>query len=230
MHAIRAHRRATLLLGAAIQFVVLTALAMVAYAGGTTADPRSPGYAFTGNFLSDLGATQAWSGAPNHASSILFGIALGGLGIAFIAFAGAWRAFAFERGRAAAVGIGAQLFGTASGAAFLGVAVTPVNRALDLHNALVLAAFGLLLGYAACLTLVWWRNGASRGRLVASVAYLLVVCGYVASVAVAVRAGVWTEHGRILMVVSQKAIAGASMLYVAYLTLATRRQLQLPRR
>ena len=230
MSAARAHRRATILLYAAIQFVALTAIAMAVYAGGTTADPWSSGYDFTGNFLSDLGATRAWSGAPNHASSILFGIALGSIGLAFIAFAGAWRAFAFTRGRAVIAGLAAQLFGTASGAAFVGVAVTPVNRALDLHNTFVLAAFGLLLCYAACMTLVWWRNGATRARVATSVAYLLLVCAYVAVVVVAVRAGVWTERGRILMVVSQKVIVGASMLYVAYLTLATRRQLQLPRR
>ena len=56
MSAARAHRRATILLYAAIQFVALTAIAMAVYAGGTTANPWSPGYDFTGNFLSDLGA------------------------------------------------------------------------------------------------------------------------------------------------------------------------------
>ena len=156
---------------------------------------------------------------------MLFAIALATVGFATVAFAGAWRAFAFARGRARAAGIAAQVCGTASGLAFAGVAATPMDRALDLHNLLVLAAFGFLLCYAASMTLVMWRNGASRARLVTSVAYLLVVCAYLGTVLVAVRTGIATERGLVMMVLSQKIVAGASMLYVAYLTVATRRQL-----
>ncbi len=108
------------MLYAALQFVVLTAIAMVVYGDG---------YRFSHNFLSELGATTTWSGTPNHAAAVLFGIALAGLGSAFVAFAGAWRAFAFARGRARGAGIASQLFGTASGTAFVAVAVTPVNLA-----------------------------------------------------------------------------------------------------
>src|SRR5438045_2679159 len=125
---ISARRRGDVLLFAALQFVVLTTIAMAIYPGG---------YRFTENFLSELGATRTWTGEPNHAGTVLFGIALGTLGVAAIGFAGAWRDFAFARGRARAVGLAGQLFGTASGEAFLAVAVTPVNLALDLHNTLV---------------------------------------------------------------------------------------------
>jgi len=209
-----AHRRAAVLLYAAIQFVALTAIAIRVYAGG---------YDFFANFLSELGATYTWSGQPNHAAAALFSIALGTLGAAFVAFASAWRAFAFAHGRARAVGIAGQLFGTTSGIAFVAVAVTPVNLALDLHNAFVIAAFSLLLGYAASMTIVWSRNGATKAQLAACVAYVLLVCAYAAAVVVAVRSGVGTEHGRRILVVSQKIIAYASMLYIMYLTIAIRR-------
>ncbi|MBK9032473.1 MAG: hypothetical protein IPL61_14380 [Myxococcales bacterium] len=221
----RARRRAGLLLYAAIQFVVLTAIAMVAYAGGSFADPSSRGYQFTRNFLSELGATRSWGGRPNHVSAGLFALALGGLGLAFAAFAGTWRAFAFGRGRARRAGVAAQACGTASGAAFLAVAVTPINVALTLHNAFVTAAFGLLFGYAASITVVSWRNGAPRARLAASLAYLLLVGAYFATVVVAVRTGVTTARGFQMMVISQKLVAGASMLFIGYVTLATRREL-----
>src|SRR5439155_11545077 len=125
------------------QFVVLTAIAMQLYPGG---------YRFFMNFLSELGATRTWEGEPNHGGAVLFAIALGTLGIAMVAFAGAWRDFAFAKGRARVFGIAGQLFGTLSGGAFLAVAATPVNLALDVHNGMVVAAFGLLLGYVACLT------------------------------------------------------------------------------
>jgi hypothetical protein len=208
--------RAGLLLYAAIQFVALTAIAMALYA-----EP----YDLAGNFLSELGATRTWSGAPNHASAALFAIALGTLGLATIGFAGAWRAFAFGRGRARAVGWAAHGLGAASGAAFVAIAVAPVNLAVDLHNAFVIAAFGLLFGYVCAMTLLWWRNGASRVQLATSVAYVVLVGVYFAVVAVAVRTGVTTAHGKMLLVVSQKAVAAASMVYVGYLTVATRRQL-----
>ena len=71
-------KRAWFLRYAALQFVVLTAVAMHFYADG---------YHFTTNFFSELGMTTTWWGRPNHVSAALFSIALATLGIAFIAFA-----------------------------------------------------------------------------------------------------------------------------------------------
>lgn len=122
-------KRAWFLLYAALQFVVLTAIAMHVYADG---------YHFTRNFFSELGMTTTWWGRPNHVSAALFSIALATLGVAFIAFSTA------ETGRAA------KVFGMLSGAAFVGVACVPVNLAFDAHNTLVVAAFALLFGYAMC--------------------------------------------------------------------------------
>jgi hypothetical protein len=213
-------RRAGFLLYAAIQFVVLTTLAMRVYAGGTLWDPWSRGYAFTGNFLSELGATRSWSGHENHASAVLFAIALGTLGIAFIVFAGAWRGFAFARKRGAAFGVAGQVFGSASGIAFAAVAVTPVNLALQAHNMFVVAAFGLLLGYAACTTIVWAKNGATRAQIAISTLYVVLVLGYFVVVAIALQHGVVGEHGHRELVVSQKAMAYISMLYIGFVTIA----------
>lgn len=220
-----ARRRGAVLFYASCQFVVLTAAAMASYPGGTLLDWRTSGYQFFGNFLSDLGATRAWSGRPNGVAAVLFAIALATLGTAFIFFARTWRAFAFAHRRARVAGLAGELFGIASGAAFLAVAATPVDRAISTHNAFVIAAFGLLLGYAASLTIVWSRNGASAAQRAACIGYLVLVAAYVVSVGVAVRMGVTSPRGVWLMVASQKVIAYASMAYVAYLTLAIRRQL-----
>ncbi|MBA3540826.1 MAG: hypothetical protein H0T79_14535, partial [Deltaproteobacteria bacterium] len=62
------HRRAGFLLYAAIQFVVLTGCAMVAYPGGAYYDPGTRHYDFFHNFLSDLGTTRTFSGATNYLS------------------------------------------------------------------------------------------------------------------------------------------------------------------
>ena len=216
-------RRAGFLLYAAVQFVVLTAIAMRVYAGGTLWNPWAHGYDFSGNFLSELGATRAWSGQDNHASALLFAIALGTLCLAFMCFAAAWRGFAFRDRRAAAAGVAGQVFGTASGASCAAVAVTPVNLALQAHNMFVVAAFGLLLGYAVCTASVWARNGATAAQLAVSSIYVVLVLGYFIVVAIALRHGVVSERGHRELVVSQKAMAYVSMLYIGYVTIAVRR-------
>jgi hypothetical protein len=225
MWLLNVRRRAGFLLWAAVQFVVLTTIAMQVYAGGTIWDPWAPGYTFGGNFLSELGATRAWSGHDNHASMVLFSLALGTLGVAFVLFAGAWRGFAFANKRGLALGVASRVFGTLSGLCFLAVSVTPINLALQAHNMFVVAAFGLLLGYAVCTTLVWWRNGAGALELAVSFCYVVFVLAYVGVVVYAVRHGTFTEPEYRLLVLSQKAMAYGSMLYIAFVTLRVRRRI-----
>lgn len=205
--------RSTLLLYAAIQFVALTAIAMAFYPDG---------YSFTHNFFSDLGGTHTWTGRPNYTSMAMFSIALASLGLAFVGFAGAWRDFAFARGRARWLGIAAQIFGTLSGLAFIAVACTPVDLALAYHNGFVLTAFGALLAYAAAIVALWWRNGASMAQRATGGAYVLLVCAYVAVVANAVAHGVTTERAWVTMVVAQKIVAYVSMIYIGYVAFVVR--------
>jgi len=205
-----ARTRATLLLYAGLQFIALIAVAMALW---------PPGYSQSDNFLSELGITEY------RASAALFSIALGSLGLAFVAFAGAWRAFAFDKRRARAVGIAAEIFGMLSGAAFVAVAATPVDVSMRFHNTFVVSAFGLLLGYAACMAIVIWRNGSSRAQLATSVLYCAVVAAYACVVFYGASQGIASERGRWILVVSQKAMAGASIAYLVYVTITTRRRL-----
>jgi hypothetical membrane protein len=208
-----AYRRGGFLRFAAAQFVVLTAIAMVLYAGGTWLDPAAAHYQFTHNFFSDLGATRAFSGRSNYASAVLFAIALVAIGGALVAFAWTWRDLAIER-RARWAGIASVAFGTASGLAFAGVGLAPVDRALGLHNHLVLAAFGCLLGYVTCLTIVIWRNHLPG--LAVNAAYVVLLLGYVWLVAAGPRV-------LAIQVIGQKTIVYASMLHITYLTTIVRR-------
>ncbi|HEY1816406.1 MAG TPA: hypothetical protein VGG74_28865 [Kofleriaceae bacterium] len=216
-----AYRRAGFLRYAAIQLVVLAAIAMVCYAGGTWRDPFAPHYELAHNFLSDLGATRAFSGRANYASAIPFAIALVTVGAALIAFAWCWRDVAFDRGRARALGIASALAGTASGAAFAGIALAPIDRALHLHVDLVIAAFALLFVYVACLAVLMWRNGV--GHFVPNAIYIVLVAAYVAMVVAGPR--IDAEHGLVAQVVGQKLVVGGSMIYVVFLTTAIRRRL-----
>ena len=108
-------------------FVVLTALAMLVYPGGTGSDAMTRGYSFFTNFFSDLGRTQARNGEPNTMAAPLFFIALSGAGAVLIAFSVAFARF-FTRTRLdrALATLGA-LAGVVAGACFIGVAFTPAN-------------------------------------------------------------------------------------------------------
>lgn len=68
------------------QYIILTAVAMLFYAGGTMINPLSPGYYFWGNFFSDLGRVIALSGAPNVISFTIFTITAIILSLSFIPF------------------------------------------------------------------------------------------------------------------------------------------------
>ncbi len=210
MFATTARRSTAFLLFGALQFVVLTTIAMRLY----------PGYHFSDHFFSDLGATHTWYGVPNHAVPV-FVVAVVTLGASLVVFAGAWRDYAFERGRTRGLGVASQLCGTFCGLAFAAVGMAPIDRALDLHNALVVTAFGLLLVFAACTTALWWRNGGPRGVVVSGVLYVLLLVGYFASAAWA--ATDLFAHRRVL-IVGQKIVVYASMAYVVFLTLAIRRR------
>ncbi|MBL0212892.1 MAG: hypothetical protein IPQ07_03340 [Myxococcales bacterium] len=219
-----AYRLAGVLRYAAIQFVVLTPIAMVLYAGGTWFDRSTPHYQFTGNFLSDLGMTHAFSGRANYPSCALFAISLATVGTSIVAFGWTWRGFAFERGRARIAGQASAVFATLSGLAFLGVAATPFDRALDAHNTFVLAGFGLLPCYVATITYAMWRNGVGGARIAANLAYLALVMGYVGLVVAGPRLD--TPSGHMIQVVGQKTVAYGSMLHVIFLVTTTRRALR----
>jgi len=69
---------------AMIQWVILTLIAMLFYAGGTMVNPNASGYTFWANTFSDLGMTKSYSGKDNTVSMIIFIIALSMLGILLI--------------------------------------------------------------------------------------------------------------------------------------------------
>jgi hypothetical membrane protein len=224
---VSAYRLAGLLRYVALQFIVLSVCAMAAYAGGTWWDPGEPHYRFTGNFLSDLGMTHAFSGRANYVSCALFAVALFSVGTTLVAFVWTWREVACARGRARWAGHVSAIVGTLSGLAFIGVALTPFDIALNAHNTLVIAAFSLLPLYVAAFTFLMWRNGIDRARVAANLGYLVLVAGYMGLVLFGPRLS--SPHGHTTQVIGQKIIAYGSMLHVLYLATTTRKALRASR-
>lgn len=58
-----------------IQYIILTAISMYFYPGGTYIDPKTIGYSFWQNFFSSLAGLHSHSGVSNYISLIIFVIA-----------------------------------------------------------------------------------------------------------------------------------------------------------
>ena len=69
-----------------LQFIVLTAIAMLFYPGGTIWDKTTTSYVFHLNFFSDLGIATSLSGADSPISPIFFAVATGLIGLSQLVF------------------------------------------------------------------------------------------------------------------------------------------------
>jgi hypothetical protein len=138
--AVRWQPFSLVMIGCAL-FVVLTAVAMFFYPGGTYADPSASRYSFFTNFFSELGLTVTRRGEPNTISAILWFVAMAMAGAGLVLFFIAFRQF-FSGSRQGSVlsGLG-SVVGVFSGICFVGVAFTPADVFLGAHVRFVLWAF-----------------------------------------------------------------------------------------
>lgn len=203
-------------------FVGLTFAAMLAYPGGTYADPATQGFSFTNNFFSDLGRTRTRLGGDQALSRALFTTALlavaAGLAAFFAAFAGLVRSTRAARGLALA---GSALGGLAA-AAFAGVALVPADVDLALHDRLVQWAFRAFLAAVLCYLPALAREPAlPRAMLRVFAGFAALLAGYVALIT-------WgpSPHeaaGHAIQATGQKVIVYAAVLAVAAQAIAARR-------
>ena len=115
------------------QYIILTAVAMFFYSGGTLADSSSPGYDFWGNLFSDLGRIIALSGEPNTISFIIFTTTALIFATSFIPFTLALpRLFEGEKKRYNLIII-ATCVGLLTTVTLLGTILTPWDLFPDMH-------------------------------------------------------------------------------------------------
>ncbi len=214
-------RRALVLIYASAQFVVLTAIAMVAYPGGAVYQLDANRYLFLRNFFSDLGATITPSGRPNLTSHILFAIALGSVGLALILASSNWKVIVARGGAARAAGVASQIVEVVAGLGFIGIAATPWNLVLDAHNGFVRLAFGFLLVYDLCLLMIQISNRWTAAYTAANAIYLLLLVAYVGILFFGPR--VDTQSGLEFQVAAQKIIVYASVVNLGLQAVSIRR-------
>jgi hypothetical protein len=202
--------RALVLIYASAQFVVLTAIAMLVYPGGAVYQLEADRYLFLRNFFSDLGATITPSGRPNLTSHILFGVALGSVGVALMLASSNWKVIVARGGAARAAGVASQIVEGVAGLGFIGIAATPWNLVLDAHNGFVRLAFGFLLVYDLCLLMIQVSNRWTIAYTATNAIYLLLLVAYVGILFFGPR--VDTKSGLEFQVAAQKIIVYASVV------------------
>jgi hypothetical protein len=210
------------LIYSSIQFLVLTAIAMLVYPGGAVYELSANRYLFLRNFFSDLGATVTPSGRPNLASHILLIVALGTVGIALVLASSNWKVIVRPRQAAQAVGITSQVLEIIAGLGFIGIAATPWNLVLDAHNGFVRAAFGFLLAYDLCLLVIQIRNRWPSAYTAANGIYLLLLVAYVGILFFGPRLD--TQGGLEFQVAAQKIIVYASVINLGLQAVSVRRE------
>lgn len=205
------------------QFVILTFVAMFFYPGGNFSDRTADGYSFFLNFFSELGLTVAY-GQPNPLSAVLFFIAMSGAGVGLILFCIVFpRFFINNKGNKYLTRAG-SLFGILSGIGFIGVAFTPANLLIDLHNQFVFWAF-LLLPVATILYTISIFREKSFPNNYAFVfgVYSLMLVGYV--FLILYGPGGSTRNGLMIQATGQKIIGYASIISILIVALGARKLL-----
>lgn len=129
---------------AAIQFFILTGLAMWLYPGGTIHHPEYEAYDFLYNYFSDLGRTRTFDGESNMTCHLLFKTALGVSGICLILFFVALPSLFKSNGSKALIFI-ASFLGILSGICYIGIAYVPYNVDYWGHRTFVRTGFILFL-------------------------------------------------------------------------------------
>lgn len=127
-----------------IQFIILTAIAMITYKGGTRLDSTSEGYSFFSNFFSDLGRTISYSGEVNTVSAVIFFVALVGMGLSFLGYFLIIPEIFTETDEQVKYSKIASVIGKCSVVAFIGIAFAPADILPLIHDILVITGFTLV--------------------------------------------------------------------------------------
>lgn len=196
---------------------MLAVIAMVRYPGGTFRDHSTSGYSLTHNFLSDLGATVAHNGQPNGLGTALF---IASLSILVIGMGGCLvgliRLYSrMPATRSLAIAAGAVAFVVC--ASFIGVAVTPEDRALSLHILFTKLAFRAFPLVTLLMALASRADPEVPRRVTAGwVVLTAILAAYV--VILDWGPSTRTPTGLVVQVVAQKAVTLSAVLLIVFQT------------
>ncbi len=124
----------------ALQFLLLSTLAMAFYPGGTIKDRSSEGYSFFYNYFSDLGREGSWNGMSNDQSQSIYMPSLIAAGASLLLFFGVLPG-QFRELDAQPWAWATAIAGVLAALGYIGIALTPTDQAYVLHTFLVRGGF-----------------------------------------------------------------------------------------
>jgi hypothetical protein len=196
---------------ACVQFVLLSAIAMLLYPGGSHADPASRGYSFFNNFFSDLGLTVTPNGTPNTASMILFVTSLTLAGLGLVAYFIAAPQFFWRERLLRVLSVLGSIFGVLSGLCYIGVAWRPANLAAGPHGQFTLWAFQAFLVVVVFYVLAILLNPRyGNGYALVYFLFAVLLAAYIGLLMYGPRAD--TERGVMIQATGQKLIVYAAIV------------------
>jgi hypothetical protein len=199
-----------------IPFVVLIALAMIFYPGGTTVDVTTESYSFFGNFLGDLGRRPlSLSGHLNLISPWLFAAALIAAAAALTIFFIALPRLLGTRGGNSILAWVGSMAGVAAGLCLVGVAVTPVNKFWVLHNQFATWAVEEFTVACVCYLLVTlFAPHYPKRHALAFFLFVVVAMGYLAIYVLGPQLD--TPSGQMIGAITQKIVVLAAVVTIAF--------------
>ena len=161
---------------ATVIFVLLLAVAMSVYPGGTENDIATEGYIFSQNYISDLGRTISPSGDNNMVSFMIFLAAFGVMTAAFFNYYYKMHTFYISsyHMNSNALKLG-TFFGMCTSLCFIGVALTPANMNMKDHIMFAEWLFRFLFASTCLHAFAFYQK--KETLLMLSFAHLLMAIG-----------------------------------------------------
>ena len=195
----------------AAQFVVVTVIAMLFYAGGTHSDPSAASYSFFRNFFSSLGLTVSPNGESNTISAILFFLALSLAGAGLVVYFIFVLQFFWSSALMKTLSVIGSIFGVFSGLCFIGVAFTPADVFLEAHGWFVVNTFrSFLIAVVPFIIVILLNRNYPNIYAIVYIIYALCLLGYI--LLMMYGPGYGTPNGEVVQATGQKLIVYAAII------------------
>jgi len=199
----------------ALQFIVLTILAMLVYPGGTLHEPDLEQYSFLYNFFSDLGRTVTFDRTSNWLTHLIFKTTLTVGGICLIVFFVALPQL-FTRPSSKVLALLTMVFGVLAGGSYIGIGQVPWNVNYWGHRLYVRVGFLAFLAMTFFYTLAILMDKNYPKRYAAAMGVFAIVLAVQITIMFYATNAWHSNEALYLQAVAQKVVVYAEILCMLY--------------
>lgn len=199
----------------AIQFILLTLLAMLVYPGGTLHEPNLEQYSFLYNFFSDLGRTVTFDQNSNWLTHWIFKTTLTLGGVCLMVFFVALPQL-FTRPSSKALAQLTMVFGVLAGISYIGIGQVPWNVNYWGHRFYVRVGFLAFLAMTLFYTLAILVDKNYPKRYAAAMGVFAIVLAIQITIMFYATNAWHSNEALYLQAVAQKVVVYAEILCLLY--------------